>query len=169
MTADELSRLPDDGYRYELVRGQLRRMSPGKEEHGFITGQIHIRLGMWVWPRNLGRVYSSETGFRLASNPDTVRCPDVSFVRASTPRQRHDFPPPPDIAFEVKSPSNTYKELLEKKDDYLAAGTLAVVIVDPPKKAVTVHRPNGVRTVEDILTLDDVLPGWQLPLAELFA
>ncbi|MBV9497415.1 MAG: Uma2 family endonuclease [Acidobacteria bacterium] len=168
MTADEFAQLPDDDHRYELVRGEVRRTPPPRRQRSRIATKIIARLGPWIDERKLGEVYAA-VGFLLSQRPDTVRSPDVSFVRAENVPDEDEYPPAPDLAFEVKSPSNTYKELLEKKDDYLAAGTLAVIIVDPTKNSVTVQRPTGVTTVEDTLTLDDILPGWQLPLSDLFA
>lgn len=81
MTADELMRLPDDGQRYELVRGELRTMAPGGDEHGSIAGTFHSSLGPYVRAHNLGRTYVADTGYRLTTDPDTVRAPDVAFVR----------------------------------------------------------------------------------------
>ncbi|HKO58336.1 MAG TPA: Uma2 family endonuclease [Thermoanaerobaculia bacterium] len=170
MTADELLRIPDDGYRYELVRGELKRMSPAKGEHGIITGRIHAWLGAWILTRKLGQVTSSDTGFLLSSNPDSVRCPDVAFIRADrVPQDLNAFVVPPDLAIEVISPTDRYSDVEEKKDEYLTAGVLAVVIVDPRRKTVTIHRPTGVEEVQETLVLEDVVPGWTLPLADIFA
>lgn len=81
MTAEELLRLPDDGWRCELVRGELRRMSPAGQEHGKITAILTGSLVQHVLANGLGTVYAAETGFKLAADPDTVRAPDVAFVR----------------------------------------------------------------------------------------
>ncbi|HEV7921887.1 MAG TPA: Uma2 family endonuclease [Thermoanaerobaculia bacterium] len=169
MTADELLQMPEDGYRYELVQGELRKMSPAKRKHGRIAGRIHVRLGAWVLERSLGDVYSSDTGFLLSRDPDTVRCPDVSFVRTERLEEADDFPSAPDLAIEVISPTDRYSDVAEKKDEYLRAGVQAVVIVDPRRKTVTIHRATGTTEVESVLTVDDVVPGWQLPLSDIFA
>ena len=73
VTAEELLRKPDDGFRYELVRGELRKMAPAGSEHGYVTLRIASRLEQHVDANGLGRVYAAETGFRISSNPDTVR------------------------------------------------------------------------------------------------
>jgi Uma2 family endonuclease len=170
MTADELLRMPDDGFRYELVQGELRKMSPAGEEHGDVVHQIAMRLGYHVAERKLGKVYASDTGFMISRNPDTVRAPDVSFIRAErVVRTKHFIPLAPDLAIEVISPSDSYSAVTRKKDEYLRAGTPAVVIVDPDRKLVEIHRPTGVIMVKDVLSVDDVVPGWQLPLSEIFA
>ena len=80
VTADELFHMPDDGFRYELVQGELRRMNPAGNVHGRIAVRITWRLAQYVEENRLGTVYAAETGFRLASDPDTVRAPDVAFV-----------------------------------------------------------------------------------------
>ena len=82
VTADELLMMPDDGFHYELVRGELKRMSPTGDEHGRVTMELAAPLHAHVKRNQLGRVYAAETGFKLESNPDTVRAPDIAFVRA---------------------------------------------------------------------------------------
>src|SRR3954447_24700286 len=81
MTADELLRMPDDGFRYELVKGELRKMCPAGNEHGRVAMKFGWRLAQYVEANDLGEVYAAETGFLISSEPDTVRAPDVSFVR----------------------------------------------------------------------------------------
>lgn len=123
VTADELLRLPDDGVRYELVEGELRKTSPAGTKHGAITNRISVRLGAYAEQHRLGQVYSSETGFLLSRNPDTVLQPDVGYVhRERVVENDAFFPGAPDVAFEVISPSDRYTEVEEKKDRYLGAG-----------------------------------------------
>ena len=168
-TADDLLRLPDDGFRYELVRGELRKMSPAGTRHGKIIVRITVRLGSYVEAHRLGETYSADTGFQLARNPDTVRAPDVSFVRAERVVDTAAYyPGPPDLAVEVISPSDSYSDVAEKTVEYLRAGTRAVIVVDPRTRIVRVHRAGGATDAVDILEVDDVVPGWKLPLAEIF-
>ena len=82
MTADELFCLPDDGQRHELVNGEHRILAPAGGEHGSISAGLIARLVTHVAKRKLGRVFTSETGFLIARDPDTVRAPDAAFVRA---------------------------------------------------------------------------------------
>ena len=168
-TADELLELPEDGSRYELVEGELRTMSPAGSQHGAITQRIAVRLSVFVEQHRLGQVYSSETGFVLSRNPDTVLQPDVGYVRRERAIENDQFiPGPPDVAFEVISPSDRYTEVDEKKDRYLRAGTLVVVVVDPRRRKVQVYRKSGLTEVTGTLTLDDVLPGWSMTLDDIF-
>jgi Uma2 family endonuclease len=80
ITAEELFSLPDDGWRDELVRGELRRTPPTGIQHGHIASRLNQRLSAYVETNNLGVVCTAEAGFRLAQHPDTVRAPDVAFI-----------------------------------------------------------------------------------------
>lgn len=172
-TADELLRLPDDGFRYELVRGELRKMPPAGSKHGRIAARVLIRLGTFVEQHRLGVVYAAETGFVLGRGPDTVRAPDVAFVRAERVVTADGFyPAAPDLAVEVLSPSDSFGEVQEKTREWLQAGTRAVVLVDPAKRQVTIQRADDSRIVSaavtDVLSVPEVVPGWELPLSEIF-
>ena len=105
MTADELLAMPDDGYRYELVEGELRRMSPAGDEHGLVGMELAIPLGSHVKKNGLGKLYLAETGFLIKTNPDTVRAPDIAFVRMErikeTPGIKGYRVGAPDLAVEV--------------------------------------------------------------------
>ena len=176
VTAQQLAEMPDDGYRYELVRGEIRKMAPTFEEHGLVSANIAGDLIPYVRNNSLGRVIIAETGYLLESNPDTVRAPDVSFIRqdrVSPPGQRSTFVQgAPDLAIEVLSPSNRSGPMAEKVADYLAAGCPMVVVIDPVLRTATVHRPGQEpRVLSEADTLDggDVVPGWQMPVGEIFA
>ena len=80
VTAEELLQMPDDGVRRELVRGELKEMMPAGDEHGYLALRIASRLERHVDANKLGRTYTAETGFKISSNPDTVRAPDAAFV-----------------------------------------------------------------------------------------
>ena len=174
-TAEELLNMPDDGFRYELIRGELRQMVPAGHAHGGIAAFITISLGKHVMEGGLGRVYAAETGFKLASAPDHVRAPDVAFVRSERAAAAREttgfFPGPPDVAVEVVSPRDTYTEVEEKVADWLDAGTLAVIVVDPHRRTVKVYRTPAdavVLTEDDTLTVEDAVPGWKLPVSDIF-
>ncbi len=175
MTADQLARLPDDGMRHELVRGELRTMPPGGAEHGGLTADVTSSLGPYVRTNRLGRVMTGETGFLLATNPDHVRAPDVAFVSReryeAAGRVRGYWPGAPDLVVEVISPNDLYTEVEEKVAEWLEHGTRLVFVVNPRRRGVAVHRPGQpVRTLgeDDVLVGDDVVSGWTLPVRELF-
>lgn len=176
MTADELLMMPDDGFRYELVKGELKRMPPTGTEHGEVTMELAAPLHRYVKLNKLGRVYAAETGFKLESDPDTVRAPDIAFVRAeriqATGSMQGYGEGAPDLAVEVLSPGNTKREMAEKVADYFAAGARLVWIVNPKSKTIAVHRsPTDIVTLteQDTLDGDEVVPGFQIAVAEIFA
>ncbi len=174
VTAEELFNMPDDGYRYELVRGELRKMAPAEGFHGKSTMRISVPLGDFVYQNDLGEVYAAETGYRLA--PDHVRAPDVSFIS----RERLEaigegpgyWPAAPDLVVEVISPSDRLTQVAEKVHDWLEAGTRMVIVVNPRRRDVTVHLPGeALVTLTKGNTLDggDVVPGWNMPIRNIFS
>lgn len=176
VTADQLLRMRDDGVRRELVRGEIREMSPGGSRHGRIGMKIATRLSDFVEVHGLGEVYGADTGFLLASDPDTVRAPDVAFVTRGRAQQVGDieefWPGAPDLAVEVISPSDRFSELDEKVEEYFATGCRMVVVVHPRQRIATVYRSGTAPVLlseDDVLDGQDLVPGWQLPLSEVFA
>lgn len=173
-TAEQLFQAPGLG-RSELVRGELIMMTPAGSEHGSIAINITVPLATHVKQQALGRVFSADTGFQIASEPDTVRSPDVAFVRADrleSPLTRGFFQGAPDLAVEVVSPSDRASEVLAKVYDWLDAGCRAVWVVEPETKTVTVYRSRSqivVLGVADQLSGEDVVSGFNLSVAEVFA
>ena len=173
LTAADLATLPDDGWRYELIRGELERMPPDNFDHGRYDDNIRFPLSRFVRERNLGRVMGN-VGFTLEIAPDTVLGPDVSFVRADRLPDRggRAFPTmAPDLAVEVLSPSNMAGEIARKLAIYLAAGVGLVWVVDPASRSVAVYTPTSSAVLGEGDTLDggDVLPGFAIPVADIFA
>lgn len=174
-TADDLLRMPDDGFRYELVRGELIKSSPAGNKHGRFAANVTAFLGVHVKANKLGAVYAAGTGFWLKSEPDTVRAPDVAFVSQKRLEEVGDvdgfWPGAPDLVVEVISPSDTYTEVEEKVFEWLGAGARMVVVVNPRKRAVTVYRSlTDIRVLTEDDTLDgaDVVPGWRMTVKDIF-
>jgi len=175
VTADELLRMPRGRFRYELVEGELRTMSPAGEEHGAVAMALAAPLAQHVKANNLGMVFAAETGYKLASNPDTVLAPDVAFVRRErveqTGIQKGFREGAPDLAVEVMSPGDTLREVTEKAGRWLAAGARMVRVVNPKKRTVTVYRsPEDVfiLTEQDELDGGEVVPGFRCRVSEIF-
>lgn len=176
VTADELLAMPDDGLRRELVDGEVFVTPPPGEEHGAIAAEILVSLGSHVRAHGLGRVFAAETGYRIGSNPDTVMAPDAAFVSRERIEQvaisRGYRVGAPDLAVEVVSPGDSFVEVEAKVARWLAAGCRMVVVVNPARRAATVYRSRAdivLLTAGDVLDGGDVVPGWTLPLADLFA
>lgn len=176
MTAEDVLALPDDGNQYELSEGELIVMSPASYWSSIVAAAILRRIAAFVVEHRLGLVAGADGGMLLRRGPDTLRAPDVSFVRRERippDVSRGGFiPVAPDLAVEVLSPSDRFSRVTRKIRDYFAAGTRLVWVVDPDDRVTTVYHPD--RPVEIIgadgtLDGEDVLPGFTLSLAELWA
>jgi len=150
-------------------------MSPAGSEHGMIVITVGALLREFVKSRGLGVVLGAETGFKIASDPDTVRAPAVAFVRSERIGDgvpKGFFPGAPDLAVEVLSPGDRAGEVFEKVQNWMDAGCVAVWVVDPKTQTVTVYDAGRSATVlrsTDVLAGGDLLPGFSTPVAEFFA
>src|SRR5262245_31444210 len=155
ITANELFRMPDNGRRYELVKGELVVMAPPGGEHGTIQVNFAVPFGQHVRANRLG-VVCVEAGFQIASDPDPVLVPDVAFVRGD--RMPNDGVPKsywklaPDLVVEVISPNDTYAEVEEKVEQWLDAGTLMVIVANPLNRTLKIY---SSRTEVTVLTESD--------------
>ncbi|HVG31146.1 MAG TPA: Uma2 family endonuclease [Pyrinomonadaceae bacterium] len=176
MTADELLTLPRGRFRYELIKGELITMSPGGGEHGAIIATLTVLFGQHVRANKLGIVFGAETGFKLESNPDTVRAPDVCFIRRERVEREgiaKGYPVgAPDLAVEVLSPDDSPRKVEKKKTgDWFGGGALEVWNVNPRKRTVTVHRsPTDAITLTEDDEIDggELLPGFRCRVSEVF-
>lgn len=171
----ELSHTGDDAQRLELVRGEIIEMAPTGGLHGLVTMELGRLIANYVCQHSLGVVAGAETGFILTADPYTVRAPDIAFIardRVPKPIPPRYFSLAPDLAVEVVSPSDVAQDVRRKVIDFLQAGTRLVWVVYPETQMVDVYQPGqDVRVVDAQGTLqgEDVLPGFELPLRELFA
>jgi Uma2 family endonuclease len=167
--------MPDDGFRYELIEGMLKKMSPAGAEHGVIIVRLARRLANHVEDNKLGVVLAAETGFRLAQDPDTVRAPDIAFIQSSripaTGLPKAFWPGAPDLAVEVLSPNEIAEEVEEQINDWLNHGCSMVWVVSPKQKTITVHcSQTDITILSENETLDgrDVVPGFQCSVQDIF-
>ena len=172
ITAQQLFEMPGHEH-FDLVEGGLVPRLPLGFDQGCIVTDIGGNSREFVRARKLG-VVAAEAGFCVARNPDTVRAPDVAFVRAERVPPggvRAFFDGAPDLAVEVISPNDRASEFLAKADDWLRFGCVAVWVVDPETKTVTVysHRPQTLfLSVNDTLVCEELLPGFSLPVSQVF-
>jgi|SRR5882724_2859825 len=177
VTADDLLCMPDDGWRYELLHGELRRMPPPGYLHGRTASRIITRLATHVEANRLGVVLSSETGFLLSERPDSVRAPDAAFLsearlRSTSFAEEKYFPGAPDLAVEVLSPSDTDSEVQAKISAWLQAGTQLVLVADPKQRRVIAHRPGANPEVfgpGSSVDASPAVPGWHLVVDDIFS
>lgn len=177
VTAHDLALMaPEPGYRYELVRGVVRRMAAAGARHGEIAFEVGRRLGNHVAERGLGVVFSSDTGFFIERDPDVILMPDVGFVR--TDRLPSEgvpdgyVPVVPDLAVEVVSPTDRWVVVEEKVAFYLDNGVPLVWLFVPRRRAVRVYaagRPVEEVGEDGVLDGGDVVPGFRLRVRDTFA
>lgn len=173
LTANELMRLHMPNKRTELVRGRLIVREPAGLRHGAIAAELTARLRNFVTERSLGIVVAAETGFKIFSDPDTVRAPDVGFIRADRvprPLPRGYATVAPDLAVEVLSPDDRAGEVLDKVGDWLRAGCRLLWVLDPERRIARVYRADGTESllsVDGSLDGEDVVRGFACRVAEI--
>ena len=175
LTAEDLLRLSSQGVKGELIDGVLRETVSVGEEHGHIAGIFITYLNMHIRPQRLGRAGGTDVGVLVARNPDSVREPDVYFVSAERlpieTRVQGYLEVVPELVVEIVSPSDTAQDVSEKIAMWLEFGVLMALEVRPATRSILVHRPGQppiTLTGDDALDGGDILPGFSLPLSEIF-
>jgi len=171
--AEDIERLQSmTGRKYELVRGELFEVVTGYR-HGRIQAQLIFLLQDWSYQTRLG-VIVSEMGYTLERDPDTVRGPDVSFIpkeRIPPGGWKRGFPElAPYVAFEVRSPNDTWRELLNKAKEYLDHGCQMVVLVEADE-FIEIHRPGREPRrlgLDEVFDGEEVLPGFSCRVGDFF-
>lgn len=175
LTAEEYLRMPDDGRLTELVRGEIVEMNRPFTSHGYFCVRITLVLGQFVDLHELGRVVSNDAGVVTQRDPDTVRGPDVAFYSYQRvprgPLPKGYWPVTPELAIEVRSPDDRWKDVLHKVAEYLDANVLTVAVIDPVPQRVhlfSADRESTVLNADDLLTFPDILPGFEATVSRLF-
>jgi len=165
MSADDLLALPGAGRR-ELIEGELREMPPAGADHGAVALGIGALIHGHAAEHG-GRAFAAETGFLLASGPDTVRAPDAAYVSDAHAARVGScpgyWPGPPDLAVEVVSPSDTFTAVHSKALGWLEAGCALVLVVDPSAARVTRYRDATDVTIHaagDVIDCGPAMPGF---------
>lgn len=176
LTAEEFFQLPDDGQHKELVKGKIITMTPPGQPHGLVCVEISFRLRTYLETHDIGRVVSNDSGCVTERDPDSVRGPDVAFYRHD---QIPDKPYPPGywkavppLVCEVLSPSDIWREVLEKVTEYFRAGVMVVCVFDPANETIQVFRTDGRPETlfgDMELKLPEVLgPSFSVPAKKFF-
>ncbi len=175
MTAEQLTSLTERGKRYELKKGELLTMVPAGALHGDVAMALGFLLRGYASQKGLGKVLAAETGFRIHTDPDTVRAPDVAFVaQERIPPEglpRGYWALAPDLVVEVVSPHDRAAEIQDKVKEWLEAGARRVWVVYPDTQMIYVYRSSSeikVLKVGDVLDGEEVLPGFSCTVKEIF-
>lgn len=174
-TDEEFMALSSDGGHYELVNGELIDMGNSGMEHGYLASILSFYLSGYIISRKLGVICDSSTAFTMKSG--NKRSPDLSFVAKERLQGLKRLPKgflvgAPDLAVEVILPSNTFEEIHNKLVEYFDSGAKLVWVINPDEQSVLVYRqpqPDKLLKLTDSLDGEEVIPGFTLPLAELFA
>ena len=176
LTAEEYSLLPDDGTPTELVRGKITPVNMPRPRHGEICANVVYLLKRHLDDHPLGRVVSNDSGVPTEHDPDTVRGADVAFYSYARvpagPLPAGYLPVPPELVFEVRSPTDRWRAVLAKVVEYLSAGVGVVCVLDDPTETVHVYTDDDavrVLTEDQLLTLPGVLPDFQVEVKRFFA
>ena len=171
MTAEELAKLPDDGYRYELIQGELIRMPPPGRNHGIRL--LVVGHYFYDYAGRFGGEATGASGYRLEIDPDTVLAPDLAYTRPERvpPKGGPIYTPvAPDAAMEIVSPSERRGEQRSRLRAYFGAGTRLVLFLNEATRTLTVEHPDGrteVLSEGDVFDGGDVMPGFQVLVADL--
>src|SRR6266545_1029851 len=177
LTAEDLWRMPPEDVRRELVDGEVLEMPLVGARHGELTVRVAGFLADHVKKQGGGRVVAGDVGFvlNLRCDPERLRGADVAFISAERllggKLPEKFFIGAPDLAVEVLSPSDTFAQVEQKVREYLEAGARLVWVIAPQTKTATVYRAEGTTRLlreHEILEGEDVLPGLNISLAELF-
>ncbi|RUL87534.1 Uma2 family endonuclease [Tautonia sociabilis] len=175
ITAEQFGKRPDPGHPEELVRGRIVRMPPPNRRHGQVCGNAYFLLRLHAAQYDLGHVLSNDSGVITERNPDTVRGADVAFYSYSRlpkgPLPQTYGPEVPELIIEVRSPGDRWPEVLAKVTEYLNAGVVVVIVLDPDSRSAQVYRvdqPPRILQDDDELTVPDLLGDFRVAVRRFF-
>ncbi len=177
LTGEDLLELQSEtGKRYELVKGIPIETMPAGGKHGYIASKIERALGAFIDEKNLGFVFTAETGVYLERNPDTVRGADVTFVGRDKIRSVDEIDSGflsvvPDLVVEVVSQQNKMSEALNKVEEWKRAGVVEIWLVNVEQRTITTYFNGQVKTLteNDALCGNGALNGFSIPLKTIFS
>ncbi len=159
----------------ELLDGEIVRLSPEGEVHGYLESRLTFFLYRFNQDAQTGWILGGEVGIYIRHNPDRIRGADLAFWS----KERLPDGPltgfsevAPDLVVEILSPTDRWVDMRQKIDDYFSIGVGTLWIVDPEEETVFVYRSSSQRTAlrsGNTLTGTGPLTGFTLPVSELFA
>ncbi len=171
MTAEQFGARPDPGHPEELVRGRIVPMPPPNRRHGQVCGQAYFLIRQYVDQH----VLSNDSGIITERDPDTVRGADVAYYSYDRlpkgPLPSSYGPEVPELVVEVRSPSDRWPDVLAKVTEYLQAGVLVVLVLDPESGSAHLYSaedPPRILREDDELTLPDLLGNVRIPVGRFF-
>ena len=175
ITAEEFAEMHGIDEPCELIRGEIVVSPPPSFDHGAVCSAIAEVIGAYVRSKCLGRTLTNDSGVITQRGPDTVRGADVSYYSyAAVPKGERPYPypkAPPELVFEVRSPSQSWPDVHAKVAEYLAAGVKVVCVADSPSQKVVVHyadKPSVTLSADDTLQLPEVLGDFSTPISVFF-
>jgi len=173
LTGEALAQLPDLGP-CELIDGRIVPMSPTRDQHGGLEAELAAALLAYAKKAGRGKVRSGEVGIYIRRNPDTVRAADILFISNERWSRRSTsayLDVAPELVVEILSPDDRWSDVTSKLADYFSIGVVVIWVVDPRLRRVFAYRSLTEAHAfadEEVLVDEELLPGFALPLAELF-
>jgi Uma2 family endonuclease len=175
LTAEEYSLLPDNGQPTELIRGRVVTLNVPAPRHGQICGNVVYLLRSYLEENDVGQVACNDAGVVTEHDPDTVRGGDVVFYSykriPAKPLPKGYLPVAPDLVFEVRSPTDRWKDVLAKALEYLNAGVTLVCVLDQASETAHIYhadQPERTFTVDQELSLSEVFPEFRVTVGRFF-
>ncbi len=175
MTAEQFGQRPDPDHPEELVRGRIVAMAVSDRRHGYVCGRADRIFGNFVDAHDIGRVMCNDSGVMTERDPDTVRGADVAYYSYSRlPRGTLPTgygPEVPELVVEVRSANDRWREIIEKVSEYLNAGVLIVVVLDPEHRIAHIFSsddPPRTLGIEEELVLPGILEGFSVRVGRFF-
>lgn len=175
ITGKEYARMPGHE-RTELVRGRITPVTPPPTfDYGEAESNLAGEMRSFNRRHKLGRIASGAVGVYTGRDPDTVRAADIAFIsHAQYARRNPDdtyLDVVPELMVEIRSPKNTAAAIDEKLGEYFAIGVKLVWVAESKRRVVSVYRSlTDVRVLKegDELAGEDILPGFRMPVADIF-
>lgn len=174
LTLGEFLKLPEQKPALEFDDGVVTQKVSPQGEHSALQYEFAERVNRFARPKKLARAFPELRGTYAGGSlvPDVAVYTWARIPRAPSGRVANRFREPPDIAIEILSPSQRRADLVSRCRRFLERGARVALLVEPRRESVTAFRlemPERILRGTDRIDLDDVLPGFELTVRELFS